>query len=124
MERTRLEVMNLMKQTIRPEFLNRVDEIVMFTPLTKVQIKDIVRLQFQFIEAMLEKSNMHAELTPKAVDWIVDHGYDPQFGARPVKRILQKYVINELSKKILAGTVNKENKITIDSVGDELVFSN
>jgi ATP-dependent Clp protease ATP-binding subunit ClpB len=116
--------MNLMKQTIRPEFLNRVDEIVMFTPLTKVQIKDIVRLQFQFIEAMLEKSNMHAELTPKAVDWIVDHGYDPQFGARPVKRILQKYVINELSKKILAGTVNKENKITIDSVGDELVFSN
>ncbi len=124
LERTRLEVMNLMKQTIRPEFLNRVDEIVMFTPLTKVQIKDIVKLQFQLIEAMLEKSNIHAELTPKAVDWIVDHGYDPQFGARPVKRILQKYVINELSKKILAGTVNKENKIIIDNVGGDLVFRN
>jgi ATP-dependent Clp protease ATP-binding subunit ClpB len=124
LERTRVEVMNMMKQTIRPEFLNRVDEIVMFTPLTRDQIKDIVKLQFQLIETMLEKSGMHAELTPGAEDWIANHGYDPQFGARPVKRILQKYVINELSKKILAGTVNKEIKIIIDSVGGELVFRN
>jgi ATP-dependent Clp protease ATP-binding subunit ClpB len=113
-----------MKQTIRPEFLNRVDEIVMFMPLTKDQIKEVVVLQFQRIEEMLEKSNIHAELTPNAIAWIAKQGYDPQFGARPVKRVLQKYVLNELSKKILAGTVNKENKILIDSVGEELVFRN
>jgi ATP-dependent Clp protease ATP-binding subunit ClpB len=124
MERIRKEVMNLMKQTIRPEFLNRVDEIVMFTPLTRTQITDIVKLQFNRIEEMLEKSNMHAELTPEAIVWIANRGYDPQFGARPVKRILQKYILNELSKKILAGVVNKDNKIIIDSFGDELVFRN
>ena len=124
LERTRMDVMNLMRQTIRPEFLNRVDEIVMFTPLTKTQIREIVKLQFDNIRKMLENSNITAELTPEAIDWIAEKGYDPQFGARPVKRVLQKYVLNELSKKILAGTVNKDRKILIDSFGEELVFRN
>ena len=116
--------MGLLKQTIRPEFLNRVDEIVMFTPLTKVQIKEIVSIQFENIREMLEKSGIQAELTPQAIDWIAEKGYDPHFGARPVKRVLQKYILNELSKKILAGSINKESKIIIDYFGEELVFHN
>ncbi|HEY4788414.1 MAG TPA: ATP-dependent chaperone ClpB [Bacteroidales bacterium] len=124
LERTRFDVMGLLKQTIRPEFLNRIDEIVMFTPLTKVQIREIVSIQFGHIKEMLEKSGITAELTKEATDWIADQGYDPHFGARPVKRVLQKYVLNELSKKILAGTINKESKIIIDYFGEELVFHN
>lgn len=124
LERTRMDVMNLLKQTIRPEFLNRIDEIVMFTPLTKKEIKEIVSIQFQNIKKTLESAGIQAELAPDAMDWIATQGYDPHFGARPVKRILQKYVLNELSKKILAGTVNKESKILIDYFGDGLVFHN
>jgi ATP-dependent Clp protease ATP-binding subunit ClpB len=124
MERAKIDVMSLMKQTIRPEFLNRVDEIVMFTPLNKAQIKEIVRLQFANVLKMLESSGITAEITEDAVTYLAEQGYDPHFGARPVKRILQKLVLNELSKKILAGTIHKENKIVIDSFGNELVFRN
>ena len=124
MERTKIDVMALMKQTIRPEFLNRVDEIVMFSPLTKAQIREIVKIQFIHIQNMLKESDITAELTEDAVDWITKSGYDPHFGARPVKRALQKLVLNELSKKILAGTIQKDRPIVIDSFGQELVFRN
>jgi ATP-dependent Clp protease ATP-binding subunit ClpB len=123
-EQVRNDVMTLMKQTLRPEFLNRIDEIVMFLPLTKEQIKDIVSIQFDGVQRMLKASNIEAELTDAAVDWIAEQGYDPQFGARPVKRVLQKYILNELSKKILANQVNAEKKIVIDRDGDNLVFRN
>ena len=124
MERTKIDVMGLMKQTIRPEFLNRVDEIVMFSPLTKPQIREIVKIQFAHIQKMLKESDITAELTDDAIDWITESGYDPHFGARPVKRAMQKLVLNELSKKILAGTIQKDRPIIIDSFGEELVFRN
>ncbi|MDP4209330.1 MAG: ATP-dependent chaperone ClpB [Bacteroidota bacterium] len=124
LEKARVEIMLLMKQTIRPEFLNRVDEIVMFAPLTKAEVKEIVRLQFKGICKMLDESGISAEITEDAINWIANEGFDPHFGARPVKRVFQKYVLNELSKKILAGTVNKDNKIIIDSFGEGLSFHN
>jgi ATP-dependent Clp protease ATP-binding subunit ClpB len=123
-EQVRNDVMALMKQMLRPEFLNRVDEIVMFLPLTKDQIKGIVSIQFEGVRKMLKASNIEAELTEAAVEWIAEQGYDPQFGARPVKRVLQKYILNELSKRILAGTINAEKKIVVDREGEELVFRN
>lgn len=122
--RTKNDVMALLKQSLKPEFLNRLDEIVMFVPLTKAQIREIVIMQFDNVKHILENTNVTVELTKEAVDWIADEGFDPQFGARPIKRVLQKYVLNELSKKILSGTVNKESKIVIDSFGDGLVFHN
>lgn len=123
-EQVRQDVMILMKQMLRPEFLNRVDEIVMFLPLTRDQIKEIVSIQFEGVLKMLKASNIEAELTEAAVEWIAEQGYDPQFGARPVKRVLQKYILNELSKRMLAGTINAEKTIVIDRVGEELVFRN
>ena len=122
--RTKNDVMTLLKQAIRPEFLNRIDEVVMFVPLTKQQIREIVLIQFAQVIQTLSNANITVELTREAVDWIAESGYDPQFGARPVKRALQKYVLNELSKKILSGEVNKESKIVIDNFGDGLVFHN
>jgi ATP-dependent Clp protease ATP-binding subunit ClpB len=118
------KVLQLMKQTIRPEFLNRIDEIIVFTPLTMDQIRKVVRIQFENLRKMLAEADMEAELTEKAIDWIAEKGYDPQFGARPVKRVLQKQLINELSKKILAGEVNKEKKISIDADNNGLIFKN
>ncbi len=123
-EQVRNDVMALMKQMLRPEFLNRVDEIVMFLPLAKDQIKEIVSIQFEGVLKMLKAYNIEAELTEAAVEWIAEQGYDPQFGARPVKRVLQKYILNELSKKMLAGTINAEKTIVIDREGEELVFRN
>jgi ATP-dependent Clp protease ATP-binding subunit ClpB len=123
-EQVHNKVLQLMKQTIRPEFLNRIDEIVVFTPLNMDQIKNVVRIQFEILRKMLAEADMEAELTEKAMDWIAKKGYDPQFGARPVKRVLQRQIINELSKKILAGEVNKERKILIDVQNDGLIFRN
>jgi ATP-dependent Clp protease ATP-binding subunit ClpB len=117
-------VLQLMKQTIRPEFLNRIDEIVVFTPLTMDQIKEVVRIQFENLRKMLMDADMDAELTENALNYIAEQGYDPQFGARPVKRVLQKQVINELSKKILSGDIDKGEKIVIDANGKELLFRN
>lgn len=123
-EKTRMEVMTLMRQTIRPEFLNRIDEIIMFTPLDYGQIKDIIKLQLDKVVKMLESSDIKLEFTDYAIDWIAKKGYDPQYGARPVKRVIQKYILNELSKKILAGTVVKSNPIKVDAFDEELVFRN
>ena len=105
---TKAQVLELLKKTIRPEFLNRIDEIIMFTPLTEDEIKQIVRLQLNQVKKMVENNGMKLEFTDEALDFISHEGYDPQFGARPVKRVIQHYVLNELSKEILGGKVNRE----------------
>jgi ATP-dependent Clp protease ATP-binding subunit ClpB len=112
--KTKREVYDQLKKTIRPEFLNRIDEVIMFSPLTRDEIRDIVKLQFHSIAAMLEKNGIKLTLTREATDWLAQLGYDPQFGARPLKRVLQKRVLNELSKQILAGTINNEDRIEVD----------
>ena len=121
---TRLEVFDLLKKTIRPEFLNRIDEIIMFKPLSKDEIKDIVKLQFRVIQKMLDKNGIKISATNKAIDEISEMGFDPQFGARPIKRVIQRHILNELSKMILAGKINKDHKIIIDEKDNKLVFLN
>jgi len=121
---TRLEVFDLLKKTIRPEFLNRIDEIIMFKPLSKDEIKDIVKLQFRIIQKMLDKNGIKISATNKAIDEISEMGFDPQFGARPIKRVIQRHILNELSKMILAGKINKDHKIIIDEKDNKLVFLN
>jgi len=121
---TRRQVFDLLKKSIRPEFLNRVDGIIMFQPLTKEEIMDVVRLQLALIEQMLAKNNIHLSATDKAVEYIANIGFDPQYGARPVKRVLQKQVLNELSKMILQGKVDKDSEIVVDVKESELVFEN
>jgi ATP-dependent Clp protease ATP-binding subunit ClpB len=122
LERTKFEVIELLKQTIRPEFLNRVDEIIMFSPLTKKNVEKIVNLQLKQIQKMLATSGVRISLTDYALSWIVEQGYDPVFGARPVKRVLQKELVNELAKQLLAGTINKEKEVIVDYFGEGLVF--
>jgi len=122
MEDLQGELMELLKQTIRPEFLNRIDEIIVFTPLNREEIRQIVRLQFELVVLRLEKSGYHATMTEAAIDWIAEAGFDPQFGARPVKRMMQKYLLNDLSKEILAGNIKKEGEIVIDAENNHLVF--
>ena len=119
---TKNEVFELLRQNIRPEFLNRVDEIIMFTPLNFNDIKQIVRLQFGFLKKKLEKSNIHVILTDSAVEWIAKAGYEPQYGARPVKRIIQRTLMNELSKQILSQKITKDDMIKIDCDNDQLIF--
>lgn len=123
-ESTKGQVMELLKKTIRPELLNRIDEIIMFTPLNEEEIKQIVTLQLNNLKKMLEKNEIKLNFTEDALQFIADEGYDPQFGARPVKRVIQRYVLNELSKEILAAKIDKNRPITIDRVGDSLIFSN
>ncbi|MGD9978139.1 MAG: ATP-dependent chaperone ClpB [Bacteroidales bacterium] len=123
LERTKLQVMELLKQTIRPEFINRIDDIIMFTPLNRDQIKQIVLMQFSHIKDRLSQSDISIEITDSAVDWITSTGFDPTYGARPIKRLMQKTILNELSKQILAGEVDKGKTIAIDYFGeDTLVF--
>ena len=123
-ERTKQQVFELLKQSIRPEFINRVDEIIMFTPLNKQEISDIVNIQFNRIKEMLQQNDINIEITESAIEWISSAGFDPVYGARPIKRLMQKFILNELSKQILAGKVDKEKTITVDYVGgDVLVFS-
>jgi ATP-dependent Clp protease ATP-binding subunit ClpB len=123
-ERTKGEVFEMLKKTIRPEFLNRIDEIIMFTPLNQAEIRKIVQLQMDKIVGMLEESGVTIRMTDAAVDCISQEGYDPELGARPVKRVIQRYVLNELSKALIAETVNKERPITIDAKEGKLFFSN
>lgn len=112
--KTKREVYDVLKKSIRPEFLNRIDEVIMFAPLDRSQIRDIVRLQFDQISAMLDKNGIRLTITPEATDWLSQLGYDPQFGARPLKRVMQKRVLNELSKQILSGSISNEDRIEID----------
>jgi len=121
---TRQEVMDLLKKTIRPEFLNRIDEIIMFTPLNKKEIRDIVSLMFKQVQKMLLKNNIRIEITVSAIDKLAALGYDPQYGARPLKRVIQKRVLNELSKMILAGEVSSEKEILIDNDEGAFIFKN
>ncbi len=123
-EKTRREVFELLKKTIRPEFLNRVDEIIMFKPLSKDEIHGIVKLQFDLLQALLKKNNIELKITDAAVDLLAERGYDPQFGARPLKRVIQRNVMNELSKMILAGKVDNTKPIIIDVENGEFVFKN
>ena len=124
LEETKKEVFDLMKQTIRPEFLNRIDEIVMFTPLTRDDVRQIVVMQIRQINEMLAQNSIALQVTDKAIDWLAAEGYDPMFGARPVKRTLQRYLVNELSKEILAGQVERNSTITVDADAKGLVFKN
>ena len=113
-----------LRMTMRPEFLNRIDEIITFQPLTREQIADVVRLQIRKVQEMLEPQGFQLEVTPQAIDRLAEEGYDPEFGARPVKRAIQQLVLNDLSKKLLAGEVNREKPIIVDDFGDGLVFRN
>ena len=124
LEKTNAEVYELLKQTIRPEFLNRIDEVIMFTPLQKSEIVDIVRLQLKGVNKMLAGNGIILEVTEKAVEWIAQEGYDPQFGARPVKRIIQRTLLNDLSKQILSEQVSKDGHIVVDVKDDHIVFKN
>jgi len=121
-EKTKSQVLELLKQTIRPEFLNRIDEVIMFTPLDESEIAHIVELQLKSVIDLLAGNGLTLTYTPAALQFIATEGYDPQFGARPVKRVIQRYVLNELSKAILSGSVDKAEPIDIDVEGGELVF--
>ena len=123
-EETKKEVLGMLKKTIRPEFLNRIDEIIMFTPLSKSEIKEIVALQVNNARRMLAKNDIELDITDKALSLLADEGYDPEFGARPVKRVIQREILNRLSKDILAGNVTKDKSIVIDADGDQFVFRN
>lgn len=123
-EKTQVEVMDLLKKTIRPEFLNRIDEIIMFKPLTRNETNDIVKLQFNGVMKMLEKNNIKIDITDNAIDKIAEIGYDPLFGARPLKRVIQREVLNQLSKMILAGKLLPNEKILVDIDNGEFVFKN
>ncbi len=123
-EKTKQEVLDMLKQTIRPEFLNRIDETIMFTPLNEREIEEIVGLQVKSVKKMLAVNGITLEVTPAALKFLAEEGFDPEFGARPVKRVIHRQVLNRLSKDILAQTVDKDKPIIIDADGDSLVFKN
>ena len=123
-EQTKLQVFEILKQTIRPEFLNRIDELIMFAPLNESQIEEIVRLQISLIQKTLKENSIDLNLTEAAIHYIADEGFDSQFGARPVKRAIQKLVLNDLSKQLIAGTVHNNESITVDYDGERLVYKN
>ena len=123
-EDTKKEVMEMLKKTIRPEFLNRIDEIIMFQPLDKDQIKQIVRLQINGIQKMLADNGVTLQMTDEAVEFLATAGFDPEFGARPVKRAIQRYLLNDLSKKLLAQEVDRTKPIVVERNADGLKFRN
>lgn len=122
--KTKNDLFNVLRATIRPEFLNRIDEIIMFTPLSRHEIHDIVKLQFAQVQQTLAEMGITMEASEEALDWLAQLGYDPQFGARPLKRVIQKKILNELSKQILAGTVDKDSTIKVDMFDNNFVFLN
>ena len=122
--KTKIEVYELLKKSIRPEFLNRIDEVIMFEPLTRENVTEIVKIQFNQIQKHLLEQQVQIKITDEAVEWLAELGYDPQFGARPVKRVIQKQVLNELSKQILSGKINKEKEIILDVFDNTFVFRN
>jgi ATP-dependent Clp protease ATP-binding subunit ClpB len=121
-EKAKMLVMELLKQTIRPEFLNRIDETIMFTPLTKDNLRQIVQIQMNHLTELLKEKDIHLHVTSEAFDWIAEAGYDPQFGARPVKRVIQKQVLNELSKALLSGTIDTSKTVVMDIFDTKIVF--
>ncbi|MFT3747686.1 MAG: ATP-dependent chaperone ClpB [Agriterribacter sp.] len=123
-ERTKVEVMNMLKQTIRPEFLNRIDDVIMFQPLMKKEIRGIINIQLNQLKDLLANNGIELEFTDYAIDYLADNGYDPQFGARPLKRLIQKEIINQLSKRILAGDIDKSSPVLVDVFDNTVVFRN
>jgi ATP-dependent Clp protease ATP-binding subunit ClpB len=121
-EQTRNEVLVLLKKTIRPEFLNRIDETIVFTPLNEQEIRQIISIQLEAIKKRLEPEGIILRFTDEALNFIAGEGFDPQFGARPVKRVIQKYVLNELSKSLLAGNIDRSQPITVDVAGKNVCF--
>ena len=121
---SKMEVMALLKQTIRPEFLNRVDEIIMFSPLLQKQMAAIVKIQLSNLKSLVAESGLQVEFTPYLVDYLSEQGFDMQLGARPLKRLIQKMVVNEFSKKILSGEIDKAKKVLIDIFDGVVVFRN
>ncbi len=124
LDKTKEEVINLLRKTIRPEFLNRIDETIMFTPLNREEVTQIVKLQLASLTNMLAEKGIIFSSTEEAIQSLSRQGYDPQFGARPIKRVIQRKVLNELSKEILAGKITAESNILLDAFDDELVFRN
>jgi ATP-dependent Clp protease ATP-binding subunit ClpB len=124
MESAKTEVLALLKQNVRPEFINRIDDIIMFSPLTQKDIRKIVSLQLKEVKKMLEKQHIVLDATDEAISFLASRGFDPQFGARPVKRVVQREVLNKLSKEILAGNIKTDSIILIDEFNEELVFRN
>jgi len=124
LEETRKQVFGLLRQTIKPEFLNRIDELIMFTPLQKEEIKAIVALQFNMVKQRLQKSQIELEITANAIEWLAGAGFDPSYGARPIKRLFQKSILNELSKAIISEQIKTNDCILIDSDTTGLVFRN
>ena len=123
-EETRREVLELLRQTIRPEFLNRIDEVIMFQPLLKKEIKEIIKIQLNDLKAKLFKSGVVLEFSDYATDYLAENGFDPQFGARPLKRLIQKQIINDLSKKLLSGSIDKSHPVLVDVFDGMVVFRN
>ncbi len=122
LNKTKDEVFEILKKSILPEFLNRIDEVIMFSPLTKQEIAQIVRLQFAILQKMLKENKIETTISENAINWLAEKSYDPQFGARPVKRKIQQYITNELSRQILQENVSSENTINIDIENDQLIF--
>ena len=123
-EAAKVDVLGLLRKTIRPEFLNRIDDIIMFTPLSEQDIVQIVRLQLDQLKKGVAKQNISLDATEEAVQYLANRGYDPQYGARPIKRVIQKEVLNSLSKELLKGKIKAESIVLIDAFDDELVFRN
>ena len=123
-EKTKIEVMNLLKQTIRPEFLNRIDEVIMFQPLMKKEIKGIIKIQLNALKELISKNGIDLKFTDYALEYLAENGYDPQFGARPLKRLIQREIVNQLSKKILAGDIDKTKPVLVDVFDGTVVFRN
>lgn len=123
-EKAKTDVLEMLKQTIRPEFLNRIDEIIMFTPLSKEETLKIVELQIKGVQKLMKNNGIEMILTPHAMKFLAEKGYDPQFGARPIKRVIQKLLLNELSKSLIAQTINREKPIVVEADGERLSFSN
>ena len=123
-EKTKGEVMNLLRQTIRPEFLNRIDEVIMFQPLLRNDIREIIKIQLYDLKGQLAKNGVQLEFTDYALDYLAENGFDPQFGARPLKRLIQKQIVNELSKKLLGGSIDKSKPVLVDVFDGVVVFRN
>ncbi len=123
-EKTKAEVMILLRQTIRPEFLNRIDEVIMFEPLMKKEIKGIIGLQLHGLKQLVAQSGINLQFSDYVLDFLAENGYDPQFGARPLKRLIQKEIVNQLSKRILAGDVDKTKPVLVDVFDGTVVFRN
>lgn len=123
-DKAKIDVMNLLRQTIRPEFLNRVDEIIMFRPLMKQQIMDIVKIQLEGLRKLVAENGIELTFSDYLLEFLAEQGYDPQFGARPLKRLIQKQITNALSKKILSGDIDRGKAVLVDVFDGIVVFRN